>query len=329
MDAAELIGITPDRPDVEGGGAPHLYYYALAPSERLSVAVEDYKFSTDVPMPHRILRTYAIPFDTVASPPAFVSMAASDFPSQPTAVVTGYGWFRGYYVACIAIQPLFSQPGNSGLQFATILSLRIQKSAAHRNYSAQTVRKPDVQFEAILRNLILNYDTAVPYRTIIQNDSSAAWFNSANTYLKLAIPTDANYRLQKTQIDSLLPAMGHADPRTFQLFNRGKEIPIFVAGQNDGSFDPGDYLEFPGLRNYTNIHRIVTYQGEYNEYLNRYTDTSYYWLTYGSQNGIRCDSTTGAAIPSDTLRTYAAFLHLEKSTIVSSSQVDLTTQQDY
>jgi hypothetical protein len=38
--------------------------------------------------------------------------------------------------------------------------------------------------------------------------------------------------------------------KTFKFFLKGKEIPIYVFGEDDLSFDPGDYIEFWAERNY-------------------------------------------------------------------------------
>ncbi len=40
-----------------------------------------------------------------------------------------------------------------------------------------------------------------------------------------------------------------ADPRTFRVFNKGKEVPIYVKGEQDGRFNRDDYFEFIGEPN--------------------------------------------------------------------------------
>jgi len=60
------------------------------------------------------------------------------------------------------------------------------------------------------------------------------------------------------------------DPRTLRLFVDGTELPIKVAGQGDGRFDSNDSVEFYGLGLNTPS-----------------TDTRVYWLTAGTQAGLR------------------------------------------
>ena len=148
------------------------------------------------------------------------------------------------------------------------------------------------------------------------------------------IPNDGIYRITQTQLDSIYPAIAGADPRTFQIFDRGKEIPIFVSGESDGVFNPGDYLEFPALRNYTGKHRIITtaLSQEYNEYLDRYTDSTILWLTWGTKNGMRLTQNPVSATTTDTLRTYTAFLHMEIQGSypgLQMSATDVYSSQDY
>lgn len=38
------------------------------------------------------------------------------------------------------------------------------------------------------------------------------------------------------------------DPRHMRLYQDGREVPIYVSGESDGRWDPGDYLEFIGKR---------------------------------------------------------------------------------
>ena len=190
----------------------------------------------------------------------------------------------------------------------------------------------DPHFDRLLRELIVNFDEAQAYQTPPVNDTTGGWFNTTSKYIKLAIPNDGVYRITQAQLDSIYPSIAGVDPRTFQVFGRGKEIPIFVSGESEGVFNPGDYLEFPALRNYTGKQRIVTtaLSQEYNEYLNRYTDSTILWLTWGTKNGIRMNSNPAGIAAPDTLKTYTAFTHLESQGVgLQISATDDYSSQDY
>ena len=51
----------------------------------------------------------------------------------------------------------------------------------------------------------------------------------------------------------------------------------------------------------------------YNEYLNRYSDTSYYFLTWGTQNGNRIPEQKLALNVTDTLDYFQQFEHVEEN----------------
>ena len=103
---------------------------------------------------------------------------------------------------------------------------------------------------------------------------------------------DGIFRLTKSDLENQGIITSLIDPSTFKLFESGKESKIYVYGQEDGIFNDNDFIEFYGSRNYPSIsHRILNNDDEqYNEYLNRYTDTTFYFLTWNNDFGLRIDS---------------------------------------
>ena len=143
----------------------------------------------------------------------------------------------------------------------------------------------------------------------------------------MGIGADGIYRITYDDLRSLFPAAATSDPRLFQLFENGIEIPLFISGESDGRFDSGDYIEFPGLRNYTGRHRIIGGpMDEYNDYLNRYTDTTIVWLAIGKTAGKRLQSNAASQATTDTLRFYPAIQHLESDNLLYLGQ-DIVVQQ--
>ncbi len=81
-----------------------------------------------------------------------------------------------------------------------------------------------------------------------------------------------------TMVDSGLDITG-VDPRTFRLWNQEEEVPLYVEGQEDGNFDPGDRLIFHG-------DPAPSPEGApYRD--NFYTAENVYWLTWGDEWGLR------------------------------------------
>ncbi len=96
---------------------------------------------------------------------------------------------------------------------------------------------------------------------------------------RLSVDTVGWYVLtQATMLDSGLTVSG-VDPRTFRLWNQEKEVPLYVVGQDDGHFDPGDRLVFQGQPN------PPPEGAPYRD--NFYTPENVYWLTWGETWGLR------------------------------------------
>ena len=94
------------------------------------------------------------------------------------------------------------------------------------------------------------------------------------------------------------------DPRTIQVFNQSDEIAVYVEGETDAVFDPGDYLLFYGQKLNT-----------------KYTDTNVYWLTWGEFNGRRMSEMDGT--PSGTANVPLSFYttkHVEINTKYRASE---------
>ncbi|MGA9407763.1 MAG: C25 family cysteine peptidase, partial [Bacteroidota bacterium] len=309
-------------------------YYALSPSEKIGCNVIRF-----VAAPGSVKNVYRVLHDRSTRDSSTIkqtleAIPIEQLPSGPKASVAGYGWYRGYYMARIEITPFYGNPSTRTASVAQSIDLQLNKVRTKTASVPPQVKVNDPHFDRILRELIVNFDEAQPYQMPAVNDTTGGWFNTTAKYIKLAIPNDGIYRITQSQLDSVYPSIVSIDPRTFQVFDRGKEIPIFVSGDSDGVFNPGDYLEFPALRNYTGKQRIITtaLADEYNEYLNRYTDSTILWLTWGSKNGMRVSQNPVNTPTSDTLRTYTAFIHLEQQGPypgLQQSATDDYSSQDY
>ena len=309
-------------------------YYALSPSEEIRSSVTGFVAAPgSLKNVYRVLRN-ASTRDSSIVKQTFEAIPLEQLPSAPKAAVVGYGWYRGYYMARIEITPFYGTPSARTASFAQSIDVQLTKVRIKTAAVRQRIKMRDPHFDRILRELIVNFDEAQPYQMPAVNDTTGGWFNTSAKYIKLAIPNDGIYRVTQTQLDSIYPAIATVDPRTFQVFENGKEVPIFVSGDTGGVFNPGDYIEFPALRNYTGKQRIITtaLAEQYNEYLNRYTDSTILWLTWGTKNGIRVSPNPMSAATTDTLKAYTAFIHLETqgpSPGLQTSATDVYSSQDY
>ena len=120
------------------------------------------------------------------------------------------------------------------------------------------------------------------------------WITPNKNYLKLYVIENGIYRITKTEFTQAGISTANIDPRTVKVYFKGGEIPVYFEGEQDGSFDANDYLDFYGNRNYGGL--TNTYNLSYDntlidyvtdEYYNMYSDTSVYWVGWDGLNGQR------------------------------------------
>lgn len=158
--------------------------------------------------------------------------------------------------------------------------------------------------------------------------SSAAqnynWINPNQTYLKMYLAADGMYRIDKSDFTNAGINVSSIDPRTVKLYYKGAQIPIYFYGEENASFDDGDYFDFFGQRNYggiTNSYDIfnnVVYSTD--EYYNLYSDTSTYFVGWGGAFGQRYINYNVSASSSYPYDYYYEKLHFEQDLVYSLGQ---------
>ncbi|MEJ8755845.1 C25 family cysteine peptidase [Pontibacter sp. H259] len=121
------------------------------------------------------------------------------------------------------------------------------------------------------------------------------WIKYEQTYHKLKVTNTGLHKLSYGYLDSL--GLSTANPQNLQLIRRGKEVAIFVAGEQDGRLDAQDYLEFYGERNDGALDRELykdpTHQ--HHQFFSLYSDTASYFLTVAPVKGKRMQQKNIAA----------------------------------
>ncbi|MCX7877156.1 MAG: C25 family cysteine peptidase [Ignavibacteria bacterium] len=150
------------------------------------------------------------------------------------------------------------------------------------------------------------------------------WITPNKTYLKLYVIEDGIYRITRNEFTSAGINTSVIDPRTVKVYNKGSEIPIYFEGENDGSFDQNDFIDFYGTRNYGGL--TNTYLATYgtmtvhyvtDEYYNPYSDTNIYWIGWDGPNGARLTISTytsGIFYPGNF---FLQKIHFEKDSLYS------------
>lgn len=142
------------------------------------------------------------------------------------------------------------------------------------------------------------------------------WIHYDRPYLKIPVGRDGLYKVAHSDLQQAGFPTG-SDPRLLQLFHRGKEMAIHVEGDSDGVLNANDYIEFYGRRNDgsldSTLYEAVSFQPH--TLYNLYSDTTSYFLTYGTEAGKRM--ATFSALPSG--QTAESFHWEEKLTLLKET----------
>jgi hypothetical protein len=125
------------------------------------------------------------------------------------------------------------------------------------------------------------------------------WINYSQQYFKIRITQDGIYRLDSTPLAASGIPLSSIDPRNLQIFHRGEEQYIHVAGEADGTFNSGDFIEFYAEKN-RGFHDSALYVNTAfvpNPYYSLFTDTAVYFLTWNASTvNRRMQSLTDTAV---------------------------------
>ncbi|MCC9136285.1 C25 family cysteine peptidase [Pontibacter silvestris] len=127
-----------------------------------------------------------------------------------------------------------------------------------------------------------------------QNAYGNEWINYSQTYYKIRIAETGLYKLDYDYLSNL--GLANINPQNLQLYRRGKEVAIYIAGESDGKLDTQDYIEFFGEKNDGALDQEL-YKNpadQVHQLRSLYTDTAAYFLTYAPERGKRMRETNPA-----------------------------------
>jgi hypothetical protein len=103
------------------------------------------------------------------------------------------------------------------------------------------------------------------------------WFRYDLTYYKIQTAADGIYRIPAASLTVLGIPLKQLDPRYLRIYHRGKEVAVWVEGEEDGRLDAQDYLDFLGLKNREWSSTSIAIP---NPYVNTFSDTTAFFLAY-------------------------------------------------
>lgn len=243
--------------------------------------------------------------------PDRVAYASADYYPAEVARVAEIAWLRDQRLARIEIYPFQYLAAAGQLRLHRHLQIEIKFEGAGTADRVEAAPKSAGPFEQLLRDSLLNYDTARSWRSSAAAPSLISSPTITTPQYKIVVDRDSLYRVTYTDLLSAGLLMTSFDPRHLHLSNQGLAVAIEVAGENDGHFDPGDYLLFYGQRLRGDLlaakHAdeaddwimLNGWQPHFNaKMVEKYTDENVYWLEAGATPGLRMaaiDGTPGAA----------------------------------
>ena len=191
------------------------------------------------------------------------------------------GWIRENRILPIQLNPVQYNPvrREARLYHRIVVEVRFIETVSRAPSAMPSgLREESAVYNTIFNNLLINPQNAIQWRSPILQAPSAPSAPSMSPRYKISVTESGMYSITASDLTAAGADVTTIKPRTLKLTNRGRQIPIFVRGENDDRFNPTDEIVFYGERQH----------GETN-YINPFTDENIYWLSWnagpGSPNG--------------------------------------------
>jgi hypothetical protein len=214
--------------------------------------------------------------------------ATQSHSALPPARLVETGMWRGFRVGRLEISPL--QISGDELQLFSSIDVRIEFN--FRPTAPQLTGSSLTNIEQLVLKTALNFPAAQFWRIDFSGQylKSSSPFGAAAPAIKIALENDGPYKISYHDLDSLGVNPGLLNPATFQIWNKGREVPLLLQDDGDAQFEPGEAVEFLGER----------LSGE-RSYYNHFSKQNIYWLTFNGERGQRLTrrkvSTTMVPLP--------------------------------
>lgn len=224
-------------------------------------------------------------------------------------IQTSIGYERGQPILSLQLLPIRLNP-NSGL-YEKLISFDIVINYSISNNSTVPFRKKNYATNSVLA----------------QGD----WY-------KIAVVENGIHLIDSTFLKNNHITLSNIDPRTIKIYGNGSgmlsqlnaafrfddlhENAIYVSGESDGKFDPKDQILFYG-ESQNNHWKYDSSSGKYYHINNIYSDTTYYFLTFGNANGKRISTQISSPSPNIISSEYDYnFVHeLENVNLIKSGRL--------
>lgn len=212
------------------------------------------------------------------------------------------GVSRNAILGNILIYPLQYNPRSMTLRKYNRIRIRV-------NFGSREYQNESQKQDELLAGVGLNYETAKNWFVSSPSFKKKAQYNSvlaSGVWYKFPVTEDGIYKIDGARLLSL-GISANTDPSTIKIYsNGGRELPLSPTeiapddlienavylsdAGTQGKLDAGDYLLFYacGTRGW-NYNPVTK---KFSHYINRYTETNYYWLTYDGAPSKNMNVTT-------------------------------------
>ncbi len=221
-----------------------------------------------------------------------------------------YGIARGLGVQDIRLFPVKFDVNTNTIKLYSKIVFQIDYGNAQF-----TGRKVE---DDLLKYSVINYDAAKYWVKEGRRLSKVGSSVLANgQWVKFEAPTEGIYKIDRAKLESFGFNVSTIDPRTIKIYNNGGKVlsekvttprpvdlvenAIMVFGENDGSFDQGDYILFYGrgsqFRDYDPDSKTIQ------RFNHTFSDKNYFLITAGGENGKRVQSKSSLNTTEDYVQT--------------------------
>lgn len=129
----------------------------------------------------------------------------------------------------------------------------------------------------------------VQWQSAIGQTYGNEWIDYEKQYWKFPVIQNGIIRITYNDLFNGGFPVGSIDPRYISLYGRGKELEIYVAGEDDGDFSTADYIEFNGRKNDAWLDSVIYDEPTHlpNPAYSLFNDTAWYFISINDNFGLR------------------------------------------
>ncbi len=218
------------------------------------------------------------------------------------------GLYRDLPLFTLKIYPVQVDPVSGAVEVVNQIRFEIFSTDHKKTESTQPTATSSVRLPSTTSKILLNSAMVLPEtQSLSKIEMNISGQRYQSDRYKINIKETGLYKITYELLAQYDIPVDQFDPRRLKLTNRGQEIPIYFKGGGDGTFDTGDYFEFWGEQNRSDLTR--KYEDIYND---PFSDVNVYWLEIGSTNGLRMVDESGALTISNPSRYITPYAYTEK-----------------